>query len=201
MLVYDITHRPSFEHALTWLQDVRAHAEETVSVVLVGNMADKCEEEDWEVEAEAEASKAASAEGTETGASASASAPALGAQKIRRRQVSREEAQAFADREGLMFVETSAKTGQVSCVGMSRAHSGPPSPLALAELAHRLIAALPSLLACHPFVSLPTEHRRIILARRKRYPRQIPRGPIRLAFQRPQTSPTGRKTGHCGGRC
>ena len=86
LLVYDVTHRPSFLNVKMWLDDVRAHAEEKVSVVLVGNMVDLVGEEDDR------ASRRRS--------------------KSKKREVSREEAQEFADKQGLLFVETSAKSGQ-----------------------------------------------------------------------------------------
>lgn len=40
LLVYDVTHRPSFLNAQNWLKDVRDHAEEDAVVILVGNRVD-----------------------------------------------------------------------------------------------------------------------------------------------------------------
>lgn len=64
LLVYDITHRPSFVSAKTWLRDVRENAEEDACIVLVGNRSDLVEddEEQRKVTVE-EASKWAQEEG------------------------------------------------------------------------------------------------------------------------------------------
>ncbi|KAH9048666.1 ras-domain-containing protein [Lactarius deliciosus] len=64
LLVYDVTSRPSFEHARTWLADVRAHADP--------HLTDLAQE---------------------------------------RRQVPADEGTRWAEEEGLLFVEASAKSG------------------------------------------------------------------------------------------
>lgn len=71
LLAFDITRRATFEHAITWLSDLRTHADPNIAVALVGNKADLAET----------------------------------------RQVSTEEAQQWADENGVLFVEASAKTG------------------------------------------------------------------------------------------
>ncbi|KAI9453345.1 ras-domain-containing protein [Russula earlei] len=72
LLVYDVTSRRSFEHARTWLADVRAHADPHLTCILVGNKSDLASE---------------------------------------RRQVPAEEGEQWAQNEGLLFVEASAKNG------------------------------------------------------------------------------------------
>jgi len=72
LLVYDVTSRPSFEHARTWLSDVRAHADPHLTCILVGNKSDLA---------------------------------------IERRQVPTKEGERWAQEEGLLFVEASAKSG------------------------------------------------------------------------------------------
>ncbi|PWN43397.1 Rab2/RabB-family small GTPase [Ceraceosorus guamensis] len=74
LVVYNVTHRDSFLHAAEWLRDVRSLAEDSVTIILVGNMVDLAEEQG--------------------------------------RQVTTEEGEDLAKREGLLFVETSAKTGK-----------------------------------------------------------------------------------------
>ncbi|KAN0064589.1 hypothetical protein ACQY0O_002217 [Thecaphora frezii] len=102
LLVYDITHRPSFLNAKTWLDDVRSHAEERVTVVLVGNMSDLVEDDPNE-------GGAASGEQLQP-------APRPRSERRRskgkKREVTTQEAREFAEQERLLFLETSAKTGQ-----------------------------------------------------------------------------------------
>ncbi|CDU25739.1 related to YPT31-GTP-binding protein of the rab family [Sporisorium scitamineum] len=99
LLVYDVTHRASFVNVKGWLDDVRAHAEEKVSVVLVGNMYDLVADEPEPVSEDGEEEE-------------------LGRRRMERRrskgkkrEVTFQEAQEFATKEGLLFVEASAKTG------------------------------------------------------------------------------------------
>jgi GTPase SAR1 family protein len=46
LLVYSIADRSSFLHIGDWLRDIRQHAEEGVSIIMVGNMRDLCEGEE-----------------------------------------------------------------------------------------------------------------------------------------------------------
>ncbi|KAL6506020.1 Ras-related protein RABA4d [Orobanche minor] len=68
MLVYDMTKRQSFDHMARWLEELRAHADKNIIIMLIGN---KCD---------------------------------LGTL----RAVPTEDAQEFAERENLYFMETSA---------------------------------------------------------------------------------------------
>ncbi|RKO83201.1 small GTPase superfamily, partial [Blyttiomyces helicus] len=70
ILVYD-SKRDTFQHLISWLEDVRHHGNEEIQTALVAN---KCDMES-------------------------------------KRQVSREEGEAFAAKYGLMYIEASAKTG------------------------------------------------------------------------------------------
>ncbi|KAG6392743.1 hypothetical protein SASPL_146968 [Salvia splendens] len=40
MLVYDITKRPTFEHIPRWLEELRAHADKNIVIILIGNKSD-----------------------------------------------------------------------------------------------------------------------------------------------------------------
>ncbi|KFK32821.1 hypothetical protein AALP_AA6G292000 [Arabis alpina] len=40
MLVYDITKRESFDHIPRWLEDLRAHADKNIVIILIGNKMD-----------------------------------------------------------------------------------------------------------------------------------------------------------------
>ncbi|KAI0314725.1 ras-domain-containing protein, partial [Amylostereum chailletii] len=87
LLVYDVTSRQSFLNARTWLSDVRQHADPHLTCILVGNKSDLAPPADADA------------------APSSSSSSSL-------RQVSTEEARLWAQEEGLLFVEASAKSGQ-----------------------------------------------------------------------------------------
>jgi Ras-related protein Rab-2A len=93
LLVYDVTSRPSFEHLRSWLADVREHADPHLTCILVGNKVDLCPPSTDEP----------AADGAE---------PAPPAPGTKRRAVSTEEGERFAQEEGLLFVEASAKSGE-----------------------------------------------------------------------------------------
>ncbi|KAA8520779.1 hypothetical protein F0562_014949 [Nyssa sinensis] len=40
MLVYDITKRQSFDHVARWVEELRAHADNSIAIMLIGNKAD-----------------------------------------------------------------------------------------------------------------------------------------------------------------
>ncbi|KDP28444.1 hypothetical protein JCGZ_14215 [Jatropha curcas] len=40
MLVYDITKRPTFDHVARWVEELRAHADNSIVITLIGNKAD-----------------------------------------------------------------------------------------------------------------------------------------------------------------
>eukprot|EP00768_Dysnectes_brevis_P001778 gnl/Dysnectes_brevis/1501_a1699_3386.p1 GENE.gnl/Dysnectes_brevis/1501_a1699_3386~~gnl/Dysnectes_brevis/1501_a1699_3386.p1 ORF type:complete len:238 (+),score=20.13 gnl/Dysnectes_brevis/1501_a1699_3386:93-716(+) len=69
LLVYDITRRQSFDHLASWLEEAREHGGDKMTIMLVGNKADRAGH----------------------------------------RVVSTEEGRRFAQANGLLFIETSAK--------------------------------------------------------------------------------------------
>lgn len=40
MLVYDTTKRPTFDHVARWVEELRAHADNSIVIMLIGNKAD-----------------------------------------------------------------------------------------------------------------------------------------------------------------
>lgn len=40
MLVYDVTKRQSFDHVARWVEELRAHADNSIAIMLIGNKAD-----------------------------------------------------------------------------------------------------------------------------------------------------------------
>ncbi|KAL8712795.1 MAG: hypothetical protein Q9220_003003 [cf. Caloplaca sp. 1 TL-2023] len=98
LLVYDITRRSTFEHATSWLTDLRQIAEEGIVVVLVGNKSDLA------------SSSTVAANGSTTGTTPQNEAKGL--DKENKRAVTREEAEEWCRRNGVLkYVETSAKSG------------------------------------------------------------------------------------------
>ncbi|EKM55099.1 uncharacterized protein PHACADRAFT_255474 [Phanerochaete carnosa HHB-10118-sp] len=96
LLVYDVTSRQSFVNARSWLQDVREHADPHLTCILVGNKVDLCLDE-----GPADPSQDPPPPPSDT----------LSKPGKRKREVSTEEAEIWAQEEGLLFVETSAKSG------------------------------------------------------------------------------------------
>lgn len=94
--------------ARSWLQDVREHADPHLTCILVGNKVDLCSDEE-----------PVDPTGDTTSSAAPADAPSQ--PRKRKREVSTEEAEIWAQEEGLLFVETSAKSGHNVEVAFERA--------------------------------------------------------------------------------
>lgn len=120
LVVYDITKASSLTKAQHWVAELQRQASPGIVIALVGNKADLVEdgvddEEAAPVPQEPAASETPEGESDEGGESVTAAAPAAddddndndGARKVPTKT-----AKAYADEEGLLFFETSAKTGQ-----------------------------------------------------------------------------------------
>ncbi|EFW98866.1 secretion related GTPase [Grosmannia clavigera kw1407] len=95
LLVFDLSRKQTFLHVKDWLDDLRQIADPDIVVVLVGNKADL-----------AQASQSADNIGSGNGDGIAGDSP-------NQRQVTREEAQDWARRNGVLeYVETSAKSGE-----------------------------------------------------------------------------------------
>ena len=92
LVVYDVTKSSSLVKAKHWVAELQRQASPGIVIALVGNKLDLCEEDDGGEGHE-------EGEGTDDHEEATA------------RKVSTAEAKAYADEEGLLFYETSAKTG------------------------------------------------------------------------------------------
>lgn len=97
VVVYDITKATSFEKAQSWVKELQRQANPNIVIALVGNKVDLISEP---TENTTDANKDDDAEDTD------ASAP------IVQREVPTSEAQNYANEAGLLFFETSAKTGE-----------------------------------------------------------------------------------------
>lgn len=88
VVVYDVTKAVSFEKAQSWVKELQRQANPNIVIALVGNKLDLIKDI------------------PETNEEEDASEPAV------KREVPTAEAQQYADDSGLLFFETSAKTGE-----------------------------------------------------------------------------------------
>jgi Ras-related protein Rab-5C len=112
VVVYDVTKAASLEKAKTWVKELQRQANPNIVIALAGNKIDLVQPSPSAsgsgatAESEDEADDATATPGeTATSGTSGAEADSL-------RQVPREEAQAYAQEAGLLFFETSAKTGE-----------------------------------------------------------------------------------------
>ncbi|CCM00921.1 uncharacterized protein FIBRA_02967 [Fibroporia radiculosa] len=108
VVVYDVTKASSLEKAKTWVKELQRQANPNIVIALAGNKVDLVQPSPSvsgspATESEDEADDATATPGENAGA---ASEPES------LRQVPREEAEAYAQEAGLLFFETSAKTGE-----------------------------------------------------------------------------------------
>ncbi|KAJ6627122.1 GTP-binding protein ypt5 [Mycena sp. CBHHK59/15] len=107
VVVYDVTKATSLEKAKSWVKELQRQANPNIVIALAGNKVDLVQASASSPgapssESEDEADDATATPGETTGSSEPESL----------RQVPREEAQAYATEAGLLFFETSAKTGE-----------------------------------------------------------------------------------------
>ncbi|KZT74732.1 ras-domain-containing protein [Daedalea quercina L-15889] len=108
VVVYDVTKASSLEKAKTWVKELQRQANPNIVIALAGNKVDLVQPSSTP----AVASAAPESEDEADDATATpGEAPASGEVESLR-QVPREEAEAYAQEAGLLFFETSAKTGE-----------------------------------------------------------------------------------------
>ncbi|KAI0048345.1 GTP-binding protein ypt5 [Auriscalpium vulgare] len=107
VVVYDVTKATSLEKAKTWVKELQRQANPNIVIALAGNKVDLVQP------SPAAGSSASESEDEADDATATpGEAPAEASDAENLRQVPREEAQAYAEEAGLLFFETSAKTGE-----------------------------------------------------------------------------------------
>jgi Ras-related protein Rab-5C len=110
VVVYDVTKASSLEKAKSWVKELQRQANPNIVIALAGNKVDLVQPSasststGSSAESEDEADDATATPG-ETDGATSGEPESL-------RQVPREEAEAYASEAGLLFFETSAKTGE-----------------------------------------------------------------------------------------
>jgi GTPase SAR1 family protein len=110
VVVYDITKATSLEKAKSWVKELQRQANPNIVIALAGNKLDLVQPASASAAAAAadddeEADDATATPGETPDADADAAPEGL-------RQVPTDEAQAYASEAGLLFFETSAKTGE-----------------------------------------------------------------------------------------
>ncbi|SGY30862.1 BQ5605_C002g01188 [Microbotryum silenes-dioicae] len=147
VVVYDVTKAASLEQAKTWVKELQRQANPNIVIALAGNKVDlvrPATEGDSSAAAaedddEADDATATPAEDANTDeGSSDGTAANSGVTGESRRQVPREEAEAYAQEAGLLFFETSAKTGEgvvevFTEIGQSSGGVIPPRGSALAD--------------------------------------------------------------------
>lgn len=111
LVVYDVTKPTSFIKARHWVNELKAQASPGIVIALVGNKLDLVDEDDEEGD-DAEGQQETSNEDGDEGTGEQQQQDAEdGDGGKRKRKVATEEGQKLADDEGLLFYETSAKSG------------------------------------------------------------------------------------------
>lgn len=108
VVVYDVTKAVSLEKAKSWVKELQRQANPHIVIALAGNKVDLVNSPST-----SNAGGSSDAEDEPDDATATPNENSAGAAESESlRQVPREEAQAYATEAGLLFFETSAKTGE-----------------------------------------------------------------------------------------
>ncbi|KAF8272883.1 GTP-binding protein ypt5 [Lactarius quietus] len=109
VVVYDVTKASSLEKAKTWVKELQRQANPNIVIALAGNKIDLVQPSQT---ASATGSTSESEDEPDDATATPGETAASGPESENPRQVPREEAQAYAEEAGLLFFETSAKTGE-----------------------------------------------------------------------------------------
>ncbi|RXK35866.1 rab family protein [Tremella mesenterica] len=126
LLVYDVTRRETFEHVNSWLHDLQEHADENVCIILVANKTDlisrappthisalpsSATSPPVEYPSSLPSSRLLSGDNASPHGNLNAQTSECNVEGAMPRQVTEKEGREFANRNGLLYVETSAKEG------------------------------------------------------------------------------------------
>jgi Ras-related protein Rab-5C len=109
VVVYDVTKASSLEKAKTWVKELQRQANPNIVIALAGNKIDLVQPSQ---SASAAGSTSESEDEPDDATATPGETAASDPETENLRQVPREEAQAYAEEAGLLFFETSAKTGE-----------------------------------------------------------------------------------------
>ncbi|CBQ70324.1 probable VPS21-Rab5-like GTPase involved in vacuolar protein sorting [Sporisorium reilianum SRZ2] len=105
-VIYDVTKASSFEKAKSWVKELQRQANPNIVIALVGNKIDLLKESSTSSAAADEAEE----DGDDDDETATTTPEASAGDSLR--AVPKDEAEAYAREAGLLFFETSAKTGE-----------------------------------------------------------------------------------------
>ncbi|KAG8219931.1 GTP-binding protein ypt5 [Butyriboletus roseoflavus] len=109
VVVYDVTKASSLEKAKSWVKELQRQANPNIVIALAGNKVDLVQPS-TSLSSATPASESEDEADDATATPGETPSPGGGEESLR--QVPREEAQAYAAEAGLLFFETSAKTGE-----------------------------------------------------------------------------------------
>lgn len=110
IVVYDITKATSLEKAKTWVKELQRQANPNIIIALAGNKIDLVQNLTTDSSSTSESEDEVEPDDATATPGEAGGSPALDSENIR--QVSRDEAEAYANEAGLLFFEISAKTGE-----------------------------------------------------------------------------------------
>lgn len=112
IVVYDVLKAQSYDKAKSWVKELQRQANSNIIIALVGNKIDLLTPEDSSSSSTTPSAEGSASEGVES-TEATTESEGEGAEEtpIVKRAIPREEAEAYAKEAGLLFFETSAKTG------------------------------------------------------------------------------------------
>jgi GTPase SAR1 family protein len=109
VVVYDVTKATSLEKAKSWVKELQRQANPNIVIALAGNKVDLVQSSPSSPDV---ASSPESEDEADDATATPGETPGSAGELESLRQVPREEAQAYATEAGLLFFETSAKTGE-----------------------------------------------------------------------------------------
>ena len=110
IVVYDVTKATSLEKAKTWVKELQRQANPNIVIALAGNKIDLVQNSTIDPSSPPESEDEGEADDATATPGEAGGSPTPDSENVR--QVSRDEAEAYAKEAGLLFFEISAKTGE-----------------------------------------------------------------------------------------
>lgn len=125
IVVYDVTKATSLEKAKTWVKELQRQANPNIVIALAGNKIDLVQNSTTDPSSASDSEDEGEPDDATATPGEAGGSPAPDSENVR--QVSKDEAEAYAKEAGLLFFEISAKTGEgvveiFTEIGMSGFH-------------------------------------------------------------------------------